>query len=73
MPRVPQSEDLPLRAIKASFLTHEPCQKLPLVEDNPGDAGLVGGVGEISTPDDGSPVHAVRLGQARVRGGNVLI
>jgi signal transduction histidine kinase/DNA-binding NarL/FixJ family response regulator len=40
--------------------------KLLLVEDNPGDAGLVeAALGEISTPDDEfQPVHAVRLGQA---------
>jgi signal transduction histidine kinase/ActR/RegA family two-component response regulator len=40
--------------------------KLLLVEDNPGDAGLVrAALGEISTPDDEfQSVHAVRLGQA---------
>jgi signal transduction histidine kinase len=40
--------------------------RLLLVEDNPGDAGLVeAALGEISTPDDEfQSVHAVRLGQA---------
>jgi signal transduction histidine kinase/DNA-binding NarL/FixJ family response regulator len=40
--------------------------KLLLVEDNPGDAGLVeAALGEISTPDEEFHfVHAVRLGQA---------
>src|SRR3972149_11016655 len=40
--------------------------KLLLVEDNPGDAGLVeAALGEISTPEDQfQSVHAVRLDQA---------
>jgi signal transduction histidine kinase len=40
--------------------------QLLLVEDNPGDAGLVqASLGEISTPDDEfQSFHAVRLGQA---------
>src|SRR3990170_2382832 len=40
--------------------------KLLLVEDNPGDAGLVkAALGEISTPDDEfQSVHAVRLSEA---------